>query len=627
MKKRFHLRNRYILFIDIVLIALSIVLSHLFRLELTVVYIDYVPTILWMLLVAYLIKPLIYFRFGLYQRFWAYASVRDAMTIFWAVSSASLLFSIAALALFSLDLFIFFPRSILVIDWMLSLMLVGGLRFAPRVIADGVSNLQTDSEVKEVLIVGAGDAGVLVVRELQKNIQLNFKAVAFLDDDPLKQNLSIHGVRVEGRLDDLESILAMRPIDEVIIAIPSAPGIVVRKVSEICRQKNIPFRTMPGVYELLGGKVSIGRLREVDINDLLRREHAPIEDQRVGHNLSGKRVLITGAGGSIASELSRQVAGWGPSEIILLGHGENSIFEIMLDLERNFPSLALHPVIANVRDRRRLQSVFDSHLPQVVFHAAAHKHVPLMEKNPEEAVTNNVLGTLNVVQVASAVGVERLVMISTDKAVKPTSVMGATKRIAEMIVLDTANRSGRAYSVVRFGNVLGSRGSVVPLFRSQIDRGGPVTVTHPDMERYFMTIPEAVHLVLQSFAMGEGGEIFLLNMGDPVGVLSLAEDMIRLAGLIPGRDIEIMFTGLRPGEKLRESLWDEGAGFVETRHPEINRLEGEENISGTLLWQRVDELVKLAEDGDVEMVVKLLDEIIPGAKIRGTPPLDLTSIA
>ena len=415
-------------------------------------------------------------------------------------------------------------------------------------------------------------------------------------------------------------------IDEVIIAIPSAPGSVVRKVAETCRAKGIPFRTMPGIYELIGGKVNVSRLREVDITDLLRREPAQIDNRQIGAFLGGRRLLITGAGGSIGRELCRQVARWGPSALIILGHGENSIFETLLEMEENFPSLPIHPVIADIRDLDRLTVVFDQLRPQAVFHAAAHKHVPLMEANIEEAITNNVLGTRNVVEVSLTYGIERLVMISSDKAIRPTSIMGAAKRMAELIVLDAAHRSGLSYSVVRFGNVLGSRGSVIPRFKHQIARGGPVTITHPDMKRYFMTIPEAVHLVLQASAMGQCGEVFVLNMGEQVRILDLAEDLIRLSGLEPGKDIEIEFTGIRPGEKLYEELWDQWASYEPTAHPDIVLLAEEDLLTGSALANAVDELVHLAREGDTNAIVRILDEFIPGAAVRSEPPPDLTSV-
>ncbi len=627
MKNLPPLRNRHLFVIDLVLIGVAVVASFVIRLELAQLFLDYIPTVLWMLVVAYLIKPLIYYRFGLYQRVWAYASTPELRLIAIGVTTASFLVSVLMFSFYSLGAFTFFPRLVVVIDWMVSLLAVGGVRYALRMSADsrraGPAN---EGGVKQVLVVGAGDAGALVVRELQRNPQLNMLPVAFLDDDPAKQNQQIYEVPVVGGLDDLAVQIAATSIDEVIIAIPSAPGSVVRRVAEVCRRHNMPFRTMPGVYELIGGVVSVSRLREVDIADLLRREPAKIDNRRVGLSVSGKRVLVTGAGGSIASELCRQVARWGPGELVLLGHGENSIFEILLELEENFSSLSLQPIIADIRDRERLQQVFENVRPQVVFHAAAHKHVPLMEKNVEEAVTNNVFGTRNVAEVALEYGVERLVMISTDKAVRPTSVMGATKRMAEMIVLDAAHRSGQAFSVVRFGNVLESRGSVIPQFKRQIARGGPVRVTSPDIQRFFMTIPEAVHLVLQASAIGQGGEVFVLNMGEPVKILDLAEDLIRLSGLEPGEDIEIVFTGLRPGEKLTEELWDEGASYSPTDHPDITRLDEVGLLGGPALARAVDELVRLAHEGDTDSVLRLLDEIIPGSTIRSAPPPDFTSV-
>ncbi len=516
------------------------------------------------------------------------------------------------------------PRTALIIDWLFSLVLVGGSRFALRILSEQIGS--KTNKGRKTLIIGAGDEGALVARELQKTSQLDWAPIGFLDDDPAKQKHVIYGVSVIGKVSDLASVLENRQVDEVVIAIPSAPGRLVRQITDVCRRKGIPSRTMPGMYELIGGTVSVNRLREVDITDLLRREPATIDDRLVGASLNGKRVLVTGAGGSIGRELSRQIARWRPSELILLGHGENSIFEALLELREDFPSLSLQPVIADIRDEARIESVFLERRPQVVFHAAAHKHVPLMEANVAEALTNNVLGTRNLVEAANRHAVERLVLISTDKAVRPVSVMGATKRLAEMIVLNAAHRTSGAYSVVRFGNVLGSRGSVVPLFKKQIARGGPVTVTHPEMRRYFMTIPEAVHLVLQSAAMGTGGEVFFLNMGQPVRILDLVEDLIRLSGLEPGRDIEIAFTGIRPGEKLIEELSDESMSFSPTSHPEIVRVESDEAVDGAELNTMIDELARLALQDETDALLDMLDGVVPGAAIRSTPPPDMTSL-
>lgn len=629
MKIKPNIRNRYILVVDLLLIVVSVFGSYVLRFELGDLFFQYLPSAYWMIMVALVIKPLVYYFFGIYRRMWVYASVRELVLIVSAVTTASIIVSLAMVGLVSLGLFQV-PRSVFVLDWIISILAVGGSRFSLRVLSENQSTAGSQflkgSVIKRILIVGAGDAGALVVRELQKNPQINLVPVGFLDDNPIKLKQQIHGVPVIGTLTDLAKILDSHRIDEVVIAIPSAAGRVVRLVADICRLKNVPFRTMPGIYELLGGKVSVSRLREVDITDLLRRQPAHMQDELIGGALSGKKILVTGAGGSIGKELCRQIARWGPSELILLGHGENSIFESVLDLKESFSSLSITPIIADIRDLPRMETIFARHRPEVVFHAAAHKHVPLMELNVEEAITNNVLGTYNLVNVAQKYDVQRLVMISTDKAIQPVNVMGATKRLAEMIVLDAAKKSGKAYCVVRFGNVLGSRGSVVPIFKRQIARGGPVTVTHPDMQRYFMTIPEAVYLVLQSAAMEGGGETYVLNMGQQVKVLDLAEDLIRLSGLEPGKDIEIVFTGIRQGEKLSEDLWDAGFDFEKTNHPDIYRLDTHDELEGEALCQVIETLVLKARSGDASEILNILDTYIPGAEVRLTPPPDIASI-
>jgi FlaA1/EpsC-like NDP-sugar epimerase len=623
------IRNRYILMGDLLLIIVAILGSYALRLELGPLFYFYIPWAPIIVIVSLLLKPIVYYLFGLYRRIWTYASTQELKIILAAVTTASLVISIVIIAMVQMGIIVRFPRAILGIDWLLSLIFVGGLRFTFRLLAENrisAGRGRRIKQAKQVLIIGAGDAGALVVKELQKNPQVNMQPVGFLDDDPSKLKHQIYGVPVIGALSDLARILDLRAIDEVVIAIPTATGRVIRMAADVCRLKGIPFRTMPGIYELLGGRVSVNRLREVDIADLLRREPARINEEMIGASLNGKVVLVTGAGGSIGRELCRQIARWGPAELVLLGHGENSIFEALIELQEGFPSLPLRPIIADIRDMPRLKWIFNTHRPQVVFHAAAHKHVPLMEINIEEAITNNVLGTLNVVEISLASCVQRLVMISTDKAIRPANVMGATKRMAEMLVLDAAKRSGKAFSVVRFGNVLGSRGSVVPLFKRQIARGGPVTLTHPDMRRYFMTIPEAVHLVLQASSMGQGGETFVLNMGQQIRILDLAEDLIRLSGLEPGRDIEIVFTGIRPGEKLSEDLWDEGYSFIRTPHPDILRIGGQDTLNGEALQKTINKLIQIAQSGDSAAVVTLLDEIIPGSAVRSMPPPEITSI-
>jgi FlaA1/EpsC-like NDP-sugar epimerase len=620
------IRNRYLLFIDLALIVVSVLGSFTLKLELDNLY-PYYRAIIIMTLVALLVKPVVYFSFGLYRRLWVYASVNELRVIVTAVAIASIIVSAVMVIFFILNVITGMPRSVLGIDFLLSLVFVGGVRFALRIRAEAKAPQIRNGKSRRVLVIGAGDAGALVVRELQKNRQSNLEPVGFLDDDPEKQKHEIYGISVIGTLSDLQVVLEKKSIDEVIIAIPSAPGRVVRKVADGCREKGVPFRTMPGIFELIGGKVSVSRLREVDITDLLRREPARIHEEWIGEALKGKSILVTGAGGSIGRELCRQIMRWEPARVILLGHGENSIFEALLDLSENPSSVELIPIIADVRDSQRMESVMQEFSPQVVFHTAAHKHVPLMQANVEEAVENNVIGTRNLVSAARSKGVERFVLISTDKAVRPVNVYGATKRLAEMIVLDAANQTREVFTVVRFGNVLGSRGSVVPKFKRQIAQGGPVTLTHPDMERYFMTIPEAVHLVLQAAAMGKGGEAFLLDMGEQIRILDLAEDLIRLSGLEPGRDIEIVFTGIRPGEKLREELWEAEKTYEVTAHPEIYRSSQESAPLGGDLGQILDRLEILAHENRPDEIIRLLDETIPGAAIRETPPPpDLLSV-
>jgi len=626
MKTQHPVRNRFVLIGDIALTIVSVLGSFALRLDVgELPY--YFPAVVLMCAVALAIKIPTYYFFGLYHRLWIYASTGELRLIATAVTTASVVTAgVMAVLIVTGNVLPGMPRSALGIDWLLSLVLIGGSRFALRILAEQSMGRRADGTGKRALVVGAGDTGALVVRELQKSSQLNLTPVGFLDDDPAKQKHTIYGVTVIGKVEDLSLLIDLHRIDIVIIAIPSAPGQLVRMVNDICRIKGISSRTVPGVYELVDGKVSINRLREVDINDLLRREPVRVNDEAVGAALAGKRVLVTGAGGSIGRELCRQIARRTPAELVLLGHGENSIFEIFLELHADYPHLLLSPMIADVRDGERLAQVFQQHQPQVVFHTAAHKHVPLMEVNVVEAITNNVIGTRNVVDVSLDHNIERFVLISTDKAVRPSSIYGATKRLAEMIVLGAARGSQSAFTVVRFGNVLGSRGSIIPIFKQQIANGGPVTITHPDMFRFFMTIPEAVYLVLQAASMEEGGETFVLNMGEPIRILSLAEDLIRLSGLEPHRDIEISFTGIRPGEKMTEELWEVGTPLLKTRHPDIFRLDTDASLLSQNLSQAIDSLSAAAHAGDTDAIIDLLDELILGSSIREAPQPDITFV-
>ncbi|MCP4139284.1 MAG: polysaccharide biosynthesis protein [Chloroflexi bacterium] len=609
-------RNRYVLIGDLLVIVISVMGSFALRLDSGQLP-HYFPAIAMMATVALAIKTPIYYFFGLYRRMWIYASINELKLIASAVTTASVATSGVMLLLLSTEIVRpGMPRSALGIDWLLSLVLIGASRFALRILAEQGSTPNGDAH--KALIIGAGDAGALVVREMQRTDKISYLPIGFLDDDEAKQKQEIYGVPIIGKLDDLERVLENHQVDEVIFAIPSLPGKFVRDAADTCRKADVPFRTMPGIYELLGGKINVSRLRNVDITDLLRRQPARTNEKLLGASLKGKRVLVTGAGGSIGSELCRQISRWKAEEVILLGHGENSIYEALMELQEDYPTVKFTPVIADIRHADRLERIFAKYRPQIIFHAAAHKHVPLMEArtNIEEAITNNVLGTQHLVDAALEADIERLVMISTDKAVSPSNVYGATKRLAEMLVLDAAKQKSRAFTVVRFGNVLGSRGSIIPRFKRQIALGGPVTITHPDMERFFMTIPEAVHLVLQAATMGQGGETFVLNMGEPVRILDLAKDLIRLSGLEPDEDIEIEITGIRPGEKLTEILWEEDTTYDQTEHPDIFELDGDEKLGNAPLLELVRRLDTFSQQGAADAIVSALDENVPGAKIN-----------
>ena len=557
-----------------------------------------------------IIKVIVFLAAGMYRRFWRYASVNDLI----ALCFANLFASMGATAFVALGIergfIIEFSRSVLVADWLLALALTAAFRVSIRIAAESQRRPADKASLqKHVLIIGAGEAGVIVAREMQRNGQLGMKVMGFLDDDPVKFGKRIHGVRVHGATSELSGLISAFDVSEVVIAMPKAPGSVVRRIAEDCRKAGITSRTIPGVFELLDGQVSVSRLRQIDISDLLRRPTVG-GGPDASEYVYGRGVMVTGAGGSIGFELCRQVAHCGPHRLLLLGHGENSIFEAASRLRAAFPDVPMESIIADVRDRDRMLRLFDRHRPDIVFHAAAHKHVPLMQDNPEEAVSNNVLGTRNVLDAALGAGCGRFVLISTDKAVAPTSLMGASKRVAEAMVRTAGASGGRPFVVVRFGNVLGSRGSVVPTFRKQIEGGGPIYVTHPDMKRFFMTIPEAVHLVLQAGGIGKGGDLFVLNMGEPLRIVQLAEDLIRLSGLRPG-EVPIVFTGLRPGEKLEEQLWEDGAVVENTTHPDVLRVTERLTIESRGLDRVVEALAEAARTGDSAIIQSSFADLIP----------------
>ena len=547
-----------------------------------------------------LIRIAIFYIFGLYHRLWRYASISELLAITAAVTVSSVVILIVSMMTGRT-----FPRSIYIISWFLNILFIGASRMCIRVI----TYLRcTEGQVQQrVLIVGAGDTGYLTARELLLHGNCGKKLVGFIDDDRLKQDQRLLGVKVLGGRKDLKKIVEKMQVDEIIVATPSLTGERLRALIHDCRQTGCRVKMVPALHELINGKPTMEQLREVNLEDLLRREPVKLDLDKVAGYLRGKRVLITGAGGSIGSELCRQVARLGPESLFLLGKGENSIYEIDQELREKYPDLHIQPIIADVRDRRRIRDIFWRTRPEVVFHAAAHKHVPLMELQPEEAVYNNIFGTKVVAEAALMVKTEIFIMISTDKAINPTSVMGATKRVAEQVI-QSLNGMGRTkFAAVRFGNVLGSRGSVVPLFKKQIAAGGPVTVTHPEMKRYFMTIPEAVQLVLQAGSMATGGEVFVLDMGEPVKIYDMACALIELSGLRPHTDVEIRFTGLRPGEKLFEELLTAEEGTTATTHQKIFIA----NLQAVDARKLEDGLNRLLKARDSFEIRKILGELVP----------------
>ena len=504
---------------------------------------------------------------GLYRRLWRYAQLNDFYFIFWGVLLGQTFGYLLTRVAFNMLI----PIRVWIAQSLILFLLTVASRGLIRVYYEGIpfSLYNGHNHGKKVIIVGAGSAGAMVIREIHHSMREQYHAAGFVDDDPSKQGCSVHSVPVLGSLNDLPKLADRLQIEEIIIAVPSAEQEIIRKVSQLNFSKPVKLKVIPGMSAFIDGTADIKRFRDVQVEDLLGREPVRVNLEEVAAYLTGKRILITGAGGSIGSELCRQVAKFNPESLIMLGRGENSIYEIGIEMEESFPKLKMYKVIADIRDRQAIKRIFQMYRPQVVFHAAAHKHVPLMEDWPEEAFKNNVLGTYNVALEAHEHKCEHFVLISTDKAIKPSSVMGATKRIAEMIIRSLSGNSATKFVAVRFGNVLGSRGSVVPLFKRQIEHGGPITITHPDMKRYFMTIPEAVQLVIQAGAMGAGGEVFVLDMGEPVRIVELAENLIRLSGLTLGKDIQIVFTGVRAGEKLFEQLLSGEEGSTATKHERI----------------------------------------------------------
>ncbi|MFI8577875.1 polysaccharide biosynthesis protein [Rossellomorea aquimaris] len=502
------------------------------------------------------------FMYRLYQKAWEYASVGEMLAIVRAVTWSILMAGVIQF-LINGNVYV----RVLGITWMLHVILIGGSRFSWRMYRDYY--IKTKQEKKRALIIGAGAAGSMLVRQFMKNHDADILPVGFVDDDPKKQKLQIYGVTVVGRTKDIPKLVEKLNVETIIIAIPSMSKSEIQKVYQECSKTNAKTQIMPMLEDIVSGKVSVNQFRDVQVEDLLGRDPVELDTKSISEKLSGKTILVTGAGGSIGSEICRQVSKFKPKKLLLLGHGENSIYGIDMELRNKYKEeFDIIPIIADIQDRSRIFEVMESHSPDVVYHAAAHKHVPLMEYNPKEAVKNNVIGTKNVAEAADTFGVKTFVLVSSDKAVNPTNVMGSTKRIAEMVIQNLDKESPTNFVAVRFGNVLGSRGSVIPLFKKQIQAGGPVTVTHPDMTRYFMTIPEASRLVMQAGALARGGEIFVLDMGEPVKIVDLAKNLIKLSGYSID-EIGIKYAGIRPGEKMYEELLGENEVHGEAVFPKI----------------------------------------------------------
>lgn len=558
----------------------------------------YSMSLLWVSSITLLISHHIFATmYRLYQNAWEYASIGELLAIVKAVT-----FSFLTTAVVQLIAFQQMNIRVLAITWMMHVIFIGGSRFSWRVFRDRF--IAPNPDKKRTLIVGAGSAGTMVVRQLLKNQETDLYPIAFVDDDPKKIKLQIFGVEVKGKIRDIPKLVEKLKVENIVIAIPSLTKLEIKRIYEECAKTKAKTKIMPSIEDLVSGKISINQLRDVQVEDLLGREPVDLDMTSIAGEITGKTVLVTGAGGSIGSEICRQICKFYPKRLLLLGHGENSIYTIDMELRNSYQDeIELIPIIADVQDQGRIFEIMAKFLPDVVYHAAAHKHVPLMEENPTEAVKNNIFGTRNVAEAAHAFGVASFVMVSTDKAVNPPNIMGATKRFAEMIVQNLAKESTTKFVAVRFGNVLGSRGSVIPLFKKQIAAGGPVTVTHPDMTRYFMTIPEASRLVLQAGALARGGEVFVLNMGEPVKIVDLAKNLITLSGYTE-EEIGIEFSGIRPGEKLFEELLNDNEIQKKQVFPKIF-IGKAEPINKQELYKVMETLLHLNPEEIKETIIKM----------------------
>ena len=606
-------RRILIVVVQILLINFSYIFAYALRFDLEIPS-DQVKIIFKTLPLLVLVRICFFYYYGLFKGWWQYVDMHDLFDIIKAISFSSFTFLVGMVFLFNLRAF---PRSVFIIDWFLLIILTGGIRFALRLVRERSFSLP-EKDLKNILIVGAGGAGETIVREMKKDSKLNMEPIGFIDDNPQKKGIKIQGVQVLGNRKDLPKILEKRKVDELIVAIHNVTEDDLKDILETCHYYKVKFKRIPAFRNLLDGSIDISQIREVKLEDLLFRDVVDFRKEEnavsVKEEIAGKTVMVTGAGGSIGSELSRQIATLNSENLILLERDESKLHDIYGELSQNYPQPKITPLVRDILNRERLELVFKDFSPQIIYHAAAYKQVPEMEKNPLEAIENNIFGTRGVARLAIKYKAEKFIQVSTDKAVNPTSVMGATKRAVELYLSSMDQSGNTSFVTVRFGNVLGSVGSVIPLFKKQISDGGPITVTHPEIERYFMTIPEAVYLVILAGALGRGGDIFVLEMGKQVKVLDVATNLIKLSGLEPEKDIKIVYIGLRPGEKLSEELFSPGIErIVATSIEKINliNLKGNKRPEFIQIEKKIDQFAELIPRGDKKQALQVLKAIVP----------------